>query len=98
MVPDAGVLAKWRIVCVDPQAQKLRVRSNGTLRCGTELAQAQIFMAAFSAVQLPFSTKSWTFRVFLALKHGWQHLENISEGKPYACPPSHRYPVPSDPW
>ena len=98
MVPGEDVLAKWKMVCVDPQAQKLRVCSHGRLRCGTELAQAQIFMAAFSALQLPSSTKSWTVHVVLALKHGWQHLENISEGKPYACPPSHCHPVPSDPW
>lgn len=64
-MPDEIVLAKWKMVGVGLQAQKLRARSHSRLRCGTELAQAHVFMAGFSATQLHSSAKSGTPHVIL---------------------------------
>lgn len=83
---DEDALAKWKTVCIDPQAHKLRVCSHSKLLpCGSEAAKAQFFMAAFHALNLHYSTKSWNLHVVLPLQNVWHHLENISEGKSYPC-------------
>lgn len=83
---DKDVLAKWEMVCIDPQAHKLRVCSHSKLRCSSEAAKAQKFMAAFCALHLHYSTQPWNLHVVLPLQHEWHHTENISEGKSYPYP------------
>lgn len=42
---------------------------------------SSLLTTAFSALQVPFSTKSCILCAVFAMKYGWQHLENISELK-----------------
>lgn len=70
------------MVCIDPQAHKLGACSHRKLRCSSEAAEAQCIMAAFHALHLHYSTKSWNLHVVLPL----QNVENISEGKSYPSP------------
>lgn len=93
---DKDALAKWKMVCIHPQAHKLRVGSHSKLSCSSEATKAQFFMAAFHdlhlhTAQVLESPCCFTLEKCVApcWEHLWRRILSISS--------PHQYPVPSHP-